>query len=64
MSTESLRYPGIPGDFPVEPIPYPLAGAQVKLNLVEEDWAAAGSVDTDLSFLSFFKVYRTDVAQC
>ena len=26
------------------------------------DWAAAGSVDTDLSFLSFLKVYRTDVA--
>ena len=26
-------------------------------------WAAAGSVDTDLSFLSFLKVYRTDVAQ-
>jgi hypothetical protein len=25
-------------------------------------WAAAGSVDTDLSFLSFLKVYRTDVA--
>ncbi len=27
-----------------------------------ERWAAAGSVDTDLSFLSFLKVYRTDVA--
>ena len=26
-------------------------------------WAAAGSVDTDLSFLSFLKVYRTDAAQ-
>jgi hypothetical protein len=25
-------------------------------------WAAAGSVDTDLSFLSFLKVYRTGVA--
>ena len=29
----------------------------------EAVWAAAGSVDTDLSFLSFLKVYRTDVAQ-
>ncbi len=27
-------------------------------------WAAAGSVDTDLSFLSFLKVYRTDIANC
>ena len=27
------------------------------------DWAAAGSVDTDLSFLSFLELYRTDVAQ-
>jgi hypothetical protein len=27
-------------------------------------WAAAGSVDTDLSFLSFLELYRTDVAQC
>lgn len=26
-------------------------------------WAAASSVDTDLSFLSFFELYRTDVAQ-
>ena len=26
-------------------------------------WAAAGSVDTDLSFLSFLELYRTDVAQ-
>ena len=29
--------------------------------LAKNLWAAAGSVDTDLSFLSFLKVYRTDV---
>ncbi len=28
-----------------------------------EDWAAAGFVDTNLSFLSFLELYRTDVAQ-
>ena len=28
-----------------------------------EDWAAAGFVDTDLSFLSFLELYRTDVAE-
>jgi hypothetical protein len=33
-----------------------------RLELVEKRWAAADSVDTDLSFLSFLKVYRTDVA--
>jgi hypothetical protein len=27
-------------------------------------WAAAGSVDTDLSFSSFLECYRTDVAEC
>ena len=27
-------------------------------------WAAAGSVDTDLNFLSFLELYRTDVVQC
>ena len=27
-------------------------------------WAAAGSVDTDLSFLRFLERYRTDVAEC
>jgi hypothetical protein len=27
------------------------------------DWAAAGSIDTDLSFLSFLELYRTDVAE-
>jgi len=26
-------------------------------------WAAAGSVDTDLSFSSLLKLYRTDVAE-
>ena len=26
-------------------------------------WAAAGSADTDLSFLSFLELYRTDVAE-
>ena len=34
------------------------------LNVMSEKWAAAGSVDTDLSFLSFLELYRTDVAQC
>jgi transposase len=28
-----------------------------------EHWAAAGSMDTDLSFLSFLELYRTDVAE-
>ena len=27
-------------------------------------WAAAGSMDTGLSFLSFLELYRTDVAEC
>lgn len=30
--------------------------------LKQQVWAAAGPVDTDLSFSSFLKVYRTDVA--
>ena len=37
MSNDRQKYPGIPEDFPVAPIPYALAGAQPKLNLVEED---------------------------
>jgi len=28
-----------------------------------EKWAAAGLIDTDLSFLSFLELYRTDVAE-
>ena len=32
------------------------------LKEIADEWAAAGSVDTDLSFLSFLKVYRTGVA--
>ena len=31
--------------------------------LAVENWAAAGSVDTGLSFLSFLELYRTDVAE-
>jgi len=27
-------------------------------------WAAAGWVDTGLSFLSFLELYRTDIPQC
>ena len=27
------------------------------------DWAAAGSVDTDLSFLSFLELYGTEIAE-
>ena len=30
----------------------------------EAVWAAAGSVDADLSFFSFLECYRTDVAKC
>ena len=30
---------------------------------VEAVWAAAGSVDTDLSFSSLLELYRTDVAE-
>lgn len=29
-----------------------------------ERWAAAGSIDTDLSFYSFLELYRTYVPQC
>lgn len=29
----------------------------------EMDWAAAASVDTDLSFLSFLELYGTDIAE-
>jgi hypothetical protein len=29
----------------------------------EAQWAAAGSMDTDLSFLSFLELYRTDVPE-
>jgi hypothetical protein len=32
------------------------------LALTHEDWAAADFLDTDLSSLSFFKLYRADVA--
>lgn len=37
MPLDPTRYPGIPDDFPVEPQPFSLAGAQPKLALVEED---------------------------
>lgn len=30
---------------------------------INSNWAAAGFVDTDLSFLSFLELYRTDVAE-
>ncbi|MDR6524524.1 hypothetical protein J2789_007238, partial [Variovorax paradoxus] len=33
------------------------------LPLSAENWAAAGLIDTDLSFLSFLELYRTDVAE-
>ena len=44
------------------------ARASVQLSAVvltqpRSGWAAAGSVDTDLSFLSFLELYRTHVAQ-
>ena len=28
-----------------------------------EEWAAAGSVDTDLSFFSFLELYGTEIAE-
>lgn len=37
MIIERQKYPSIPEDFPVAAIPYALAGAHAKLNLVEED---------------------------
>ena len=33
------------------------------LNIDSDDWAAAGSVDTDLSFLSFLELYGTEIAE-
>ena len=33
------------------------------LKRAADDWAAAGSMDTDLSFLSFLELYRADVAE-
>lgn len=37
--------------------------ASVFLGFSTPGWAAAGSVGTDLSFLSVLELYRTDVAQ-
>ena len=37
--------------------------SRLRPNAAPDRWAAAGSVDTDLSFLSFLELYRTDVAQ-
>jgi len=34
-----------------------------KLRPIDALWAAAGFVDTGLSFLSFLELYRTDVAE-
>jgi hypothetical protein len=58
------------GDRGVEYAAFELRTQLAKLGMLQSmnragkmnDWAAAGSVDTDLSFLSFLKVYRTDVA--
>lgn len=32
-------------------------------SLNADHWAAAGSVDTDLSFLSFLEMYGTEIAE-
>lgn len=37
MPLDPTKYPGIPEDFPVEPQPFALSGAQPKLAMVEED---------------------------
>ena len=34
-----------------------------KIHSVSKKWAAAGSVNIGLSFLSFLKLYRADVAE-
>lgn len=37
--------------------------AKVQSRRIYTDWAAAGSVDTDLSFLSFLELYGTEIAE-
>ena len=51
MTAENAKYPGVPMDFPVAPIPSALAGAQPKLNLVEEDgqYYAPGTSPSEVS---------------
>lgn len=36
---------------------------QRKVDLKTDVWAAAGSVDTDLSFLSLLELYGTEIAE-
>lgn len=36
MSIDRANYPGVPEDFPVTAVPSAVAGAQPKMNLVEE----------------------------
>jgi hypothetical protein len=45
--------------FPV----YPIRVQAASTGVYYTTWAAAGFVDTDLSFLSFLELYRTDVAE-
>ena len=40
----------------------PLAAGLVSIK-TSDTWAAAGSVDTDLSFLSFLELYGTEIAE-
>lgn len=50
-----------------QPLPKPLCGqleSIVKVAREVAEWAAAGSVDTGLSFLSFLELHRTDIPQC
>ena len=37
MSIDRSHYPGVPDDFPIQATPSGLAGAQPKMDLVEED---------------------------
>lgn len=51
MSADHPKYPGVPIDFPVGPIPSALAGVQPKVNLVEEDdqYYASGTSPSEVS---------------
>lgn len=63
MPIDRSKYPGIPDDFPIEEIPSSLAGAQPKLNLVEEDgqYYAPGSSPSEVD--SAFEVCSDLVLQ-
>ena len=62
MPTDHPKYPGVPIDFPVNPIQAALTGAQPKVNLVEEDGYcyASGTAPSEVS-----EIFQTceDLAQ-